>query len=270
MDPPKTPEEGYHFTEDMTDKAISWVRQQKALMADKPFFMYFAPGAAHAPHHVPKEWADKYKGEFDQGWDKLREEILARQKSLGVIPQNAELTARPKEIQAWDELHPKMKPMLARQMEVFAGFMEYTDHHAGRLIDTLKDLQILDDTLIYLIIGDNGASDEGTPNGTFSELLVGNGFAALETPEFLIGQIDKFGTPEAYNHYAVGGACHGYPISVDQAGGVALGRDAQWDDRPLAPGHQGERRDPFAVLPRDRRRPNHTRSGRPAAADDRE
>ena len=107
MDPPKTAEEGYHFTEDMTDKAISWVRQQKALMADKPFFMYFAPGACHAPHHVPKEWADKYKGKFDQGWDKLREEILARQKSLGVVPQNAELTTRPKEIQAWDERRPE-------------------------------------------------------------------------------------------------------------------------------------------------------------------
>ena len=129
----------------------------------------------HAPHHVPKEWADKYKGEFDQGWDKLREEILARQKSLGVIPQNAELTARPKEIQAWDEVDPKMKPVLARQMEVYAGFMEHTDHHVGRLIDTLKDLQILDDTLIYVIIGDNGASAEGTPNGTFNELLVLNG-----------------------------------------------------------------------------------------------
>ena len=206
IEPPKTAEEGYHFTDDMTDKAISWVRQQKALMADKPFFMYFAPGACHAPHHVPKEWADKYKGKFEQGWDKLREEILARQKSLGVVPQNAELTTRPKEIQAWDDVDPKMKPVLARQMELYAGFLEHTDHHVGRLIDTLEDLRILDDTLIYMIIGDNGASAEGTPNGTFSELLVGNGFAALETPEFLMEHIDKFGSPEAYNHYAVGWA----------------------------------------------------------------
>ena len=148
VEPPKTAEEGYHFTEDMTDKAISWVRQQKALMADKPFFVYFAPGACHAPHHVPKDWADKYKGKFDQGWDKLREESLARQKKLGVVPQTAELTKRPKEIQSWDEVDPKMKPVLARQMEVYAGFLEHTDHHVGRLIDTLEDLKILDDTLI--------------------------------------------------------------------------------------------------------------------------
>jgi arylsulfatase A-like enzyme len=206
VEQPKTAEEGYHFTEDMTDKAIAWVQQQKALMADKPFFMYFAPGACHAPHHVPKEWADKYKGKFDQGWDKLRQEILVRQKSLGVIPQNAELTARPQEIEAWDEVDPKMKPILARQMEVYAGFLEHTDHHVGRLIDTLKDLQILDDTLIYIIIGDNGGSAEGTPNGTFNELIMINGVTGVETPEFLAARIDKFGTPEAYNHYAVGWA----------------------------------------------------------------
>jgi arylsulfatase len=206
IEPPKTAEEGYHFTEDMTDKAISWMRQQKALMGDKPFFMYFAPGACHAPHHVPKEWADKYKGKFDQGWDKLREEVLVRQKKLGVVPQNAELTKRPTEIQAWGEVDPKMKPVLARQMEVYAGFLEHTDHHVGRLIDTLKDLQILDDTLIYVIIGDNGASAEGTLNGTFNEMLMLNGITGVETPEFLTERIDKFGSPEAYNHYAVGWA----------------------------------------------------------------
>jgi arylsulfatase len=206
IEPPKTAEEGYHFTEDMTDKAIAWVRQQKALMADKPFFMYFAPGACHAPHHVPKEWADKYKGKFDQGWDKLREEILAQQKSLGVVPQYAELTKRPDDIRAWDEVDPKMKPVLAREMEVYAGFLEHTDHHIGRLIDTLKDLQILDDTVIYVIIGDNGASAEGTPNGSFNEIIMVNGAAALETPEFMMERIDKFGSPEAYNHYAVGWA----------------------------------------------------------------
>jgi arylsulfatase A-like enzyme len=206
MEPPKTAEEGYHFTEDMTDKAIAWVRQQKALMADKPFFMYFAPGACHAPHHVPKEWADKYKGKFDQGWDKLREQILARQKSLGVVPQNAELTRRPEEIQAWNEVDPKMKTVLARQMEVYAGFLEHTDHHVGRLLAALTDLHILDDALIYIIIGDNGASAEGTLNGTFNEMLMLNGVTGIETPEFLMERIDKFGSPEAYNHYAVGWA----------------------------------------------------------------
>jgi arylsulfatase A-like enzyme len=206
VEQPKTAEEGYHFTEDMTDKAISWMRQQKALMGDKPFFMYFAPGACHAPHHVPKEWADKYKGKFDQGWDKLREESLARQKKLGVVPQNADLTKRPAEIPAWNDVDPKMKPVLARQMEVYAGFLEHTDHHVGRLIDTLKDLQVLDDTLIYVIVGDNGASAEGTLNGTFNELLMLNGITGIETPEFLAQRIDKFGSPESYNHYAVGWA----------------------------------------------------------------
>ena len=206
IDPPKTAEEGYHFTEDMTDKAVSWIRQQKALMADKPFFVYFAPGACHAPHSVPKEWADKYKGKFNQGWDKLREETFARQKKMGVIPQNAELTQRPKEIPAWDEVDPKMKPVLAREMEVYAGFLEHTDHHIWRLFNTLQDLGILNDTLIYVIVGDNGASAEGTPNGTFNELLTLNGIHGVETPEFLTERIDKFGGPEAYNHYAVGWA----------------------------------------------------------------
>src|SRR5271168_2187922 len=133
-----TPEEGYHLMEDMTDKAINWIGQQKALIPDKPFFVYFAPGATHAPHHVPKEWADKYKGKFDQGWDKLREETYARQKKLGVIPQECELTLRHKEIPAWDEMPAALKPVLIREMEVYAGFLEYTDHHIGRLVDTLK------------------------------------------------------------------------------------------------------------------------------------
>ncbi len=206
VEPGKTPEEGYHFMEDMTDKAINWVRQQKALMPDKPFFVYFAPGATHAPHHVPQEWAAKYKGQFDGGWDELREEIFARQKKLGVIPANCELTARHAEIPAWDEMPAEMKPILTRQMEIYAGFLEYCDYHLGRLVDTLQDLGVLDDTLIYYIIGDNGASAEGTLNGTFNETFIFNGMAALETPEFLKAHIDKFGGPEAYNHYAVGWA----------------------------------------------------------------
>ena len=202
----QTPEEGYHFTEDMTDKAITWIRQQKALMPDKPFFVYFAPGATHAPHHVPTEWSDKYKGRFDQGWDALREEILARQKELGVVPPETELTERHEEIPAWDDMPDEMKPVLARQMEVYAGFLEHTDHHVGRLVDALEDLGVLEDTLVYYIIGDNGASAEGTVNGTFNETFIFNGAAALETPEFVASRIDEFGTPTAYNHYAVGWA----------------------------------------------------------------
>ena len=206
IEPDKTPEEGYHFTEDMTDKAITWVRQQKSLMPDKPFFMYYAPGATHAPHHVPKEWSDKYKGRFDEGWDALREEILARQKDLGVVPSDTELTARHEEIPAWEDMPDEMKPVLARQMEVYAGFLEHTDQHIGRLVDALDDLGVLEDTLVYYIIGDNGASAEGTINGTFNEMFMFNGADALETPEYVTAHVDELGTPTAYNHYAVGWA----------------------------------------------------------------
>ncbi len=206
IEPVIVPGEEYHFTEDMTDRTIEWIRQQKALMADKPFFVYYAPGATHAPHHVPPEWSDKYKGTFDDGWDALRERSLARQKELGVVPADAELTPRPAEIPAWDEIADDLKPVLARQMEVYAGFMEHTDHHVGRLIDALEEIGILDDTLVYVMIGDNGASAEGTPQGCFNELIVLNGAGGLETTEFMASKIDLFGTPQAYNHYAVGWA----------------------------------------------------------------
>jgi arylsulfatase A-like enzyme len=202
----KMPEEGYHFTEDMTDKAIKWVRQQKALMPDKPFFMYYAPGATHAPHHVPTEWADKYKGKFDQGYEKLREETLARQKALGVVPPDCELTPWNEDVPRWEEITDDMKPVLARQMEVYAGFLEHTDYHIGRIVDALEDLEVLDDTLIYYIIGDNGASAEGTFTGAFQELTFHNGRPDLEAPEIVKAHIDDLGTPRAYNHYAVGWA----------------------------------------------------------------
>ena len=202
----RTPEEGYNLVEDMTDKAMAWISQQKSLAADRPFFVYFAPGATHAPHHPPKEWADKYKGKFDQGWDKLREETIARQEKLGVIPTDCQLTARHKEIPAWNDMPEALKPVLRREMEVYAGFMEYTDYHVGRLLDGLKKLDILDDTLVFYIIGDNGASAEGTLNGTFNEMLNFNGMSAIETPEFLQARIDKWGGPESYPHYAVGWA----------------------------------------------------------------
>ena len=204
VEPPADP--SYHFTVDMTDRAIEWIGQQRVLMPDKPFFVYFAPGATHAPHHVPKEWADKYKGKFDQGWDKLREEIFARQKQLGVIPKDAELTKRPAEIPAWDAIDPKMKQVLAREMEVYAGFMEHTDYHVGRLIDAIDKLEQLDNTLLFFIVGDNGASAEGTVNGTFNEMFTLNGVTSVETPEFLLERVKDFGGPEAYNHYAVGWA----------------------------------------------------------------
>ena len=206
IEPPSTPEEGYHFTEDMAEKATKWIRQQKALMPDKPFFVYWAPGATHAPHHVRPEWSDKYKGKFSQGWDKLREQTLARQKELGAVPQEAELTERSKGIPAWDEMPDELKPILERQIEIYSGFLEHTDMQVGKLIDTLEDLEILDNTLIYYILGDNGASAEGSLQGTFNEYIVLNGFSDLETPEFLMENIELFGGPESYNHFAVGWA----------------------------------------------------------------
>ncbi|MFF1633836.1 sulfatase-like hydrolase/transferase [Leifsonia sp. NPDC058248] len=206
VEPPATPEEGYHLTEDLADHAITWIRTQKALMPEKPFFVYFAPGATHAPHHVPKEWADKYAGRFADGWDAQREKTFARQKELGIIPADAELTARHTEIPAWDDMPDDLKPVLEREMEVYAGFMEHTDHHIGRVIDTISDLGILDNTIIYYIIGDNGASAEGTLNGAFNEMANFNGMAALETPEYLRSKLDEFGSPTSYNHYAVGWA----------------------------------------------------------------
>jgi arylsulfatase A-like enzyme len=206
IEPPATAEEGYHLTEDLADKAASWIRQQKALMPDKPFFVYFAPGATHAPHHVPKEWVDRYAGAFDDGWDVQRERTFARQKELGVIPADADLTARHGEIPAWDDMPAELRPVLAREMEVYAGFLEHTDHHVGRVIDAIEDLGVLDDTLIIYIIGDNGASAEGTLNGAFNEMANFNGMAALETPEFMLSKMDEFGSPSSYNHYAVGWA----------------------------------------------------------------
>jgi arylsulfatase A-like enzyme len=206
VEPPKSPEEGYHLTEDLVDHAATWVRTQKALMPDKPFFMYFAPGAVHAPHHVPKEWIEKYKGKFAHGWDKQRELTFARQKELGVIPAEADLTPRHKEIPAWADMPEELKPVLEREMEVYAGFLAHTDHHIGRLVDAIEELGALEDTLIYVIIGDNGASAEGTHQGTYNEMINFNAMPELETPEFMLERLDKFGGTDSYNHYAVGWA----------------------------------------------------------------
>jgi arylsulfatase A-like enzyme len=204
IEPPKTPAQGYHLTEDLTDKAISWVSQQKALLPDKPFFMYFAPGATHAPHQVPAEWIEKYRGKFAHGWDKQREITFERQKELGVIAADSVLTPRHAEIPAWDDMDPALKPALEREMEVYAAFLEHTDHHVGRLLDALGP--VLDDTLVYVIIGDNGASAEGTLQGAFNEMANFNGMADLETPEFLVSKLDEFGGEGSYGHYAVGWA----------------------------------------------------------------
>jgi arylsulfatase A-like enzyme len=242
VEPWGTPEEGYHLTEDLTDKAIAWVRQQKALTPDKPFFAYFAPGATHAPHHVPKEWADRYRGRFDHGWDRQREQTFARQKELGVVPSDAELTRRHEEIPAWDDMDEELKPILARQMENYAGFLEHADHHVGRLIDAIAELGILDDTLVFLIIGDNGASAEGTPQGTFNEMISLNGMGAWETPEFMAERLDQWGGPESAPHYAVGWAhamCAPYQWTKQVAshwGGTRNGTIVCWPAKIQAKG----------------------------------
>lgn len=234
VEPPRTPEQGYTLTADLADHAITWVRQQKALAPDKPFFMYFAPGATHAPHHVPKEWSDKYRGQFEDGWDVLREKIFTRQKQLGVIPADAEITPRPAAIPGWEDMPDELRPVLSRQMEIYAGFLEQTDHEVGRVVDAIADLGVLDDTLIYYIIGDNGASAEGTPNGCFNEMCTLNGMGGIETTEFLMSKIDDFGTPDAYNHYAVGWAhalCTPYQWTKQIAshwGGTRNGTIVHW------------------------------------------
>ena len=206
VDPDKTPEEGYTLNDDLSNRVCTYIRQQKVLMPDKPFFVYYAPGATHAPHHVPKEWSDKYKGKFDKGWDVLREETFARQKKLGVIPKDAKITERPEIIPAWNDIEDILKPVLSREMEIYAGFMEQTDHCMGNVVDTLEDLGILDNTLIFYLIGDNGASAEGTLHGCFNEIAMLNTMPGIETTEYLLDRIKDFGTTKAYNHYAVGWA----------------------------------------------------------------
>jgi arylsulfatase A-like enzyme len=195
---------GYNFTDDMTDKAITWMRQERALTPDRPFLMYWAPGAVHGPHHVTKEWADKYKGKFDEGWDVMRERIFARQKALGWIPANTELTPRPTTLPAWKDIPEDEKPFQRRLMEVFAGFVEQADTEAGRLIDALDELGIRDNTLILYIWSDNGASAEGQ-GGSISELLAQNGIQSTIKDHIRaldeLGGLDALGGPKVENMY---------------------------------------------------------------------
>ena len=201
VDPPKTPEEGYHLTEDLVDKSIAFIADAKQLAPDKPFFLYFATGAQHAPHQVPKEWADKYKGKFDDGWDKYREKVFAKQKKLGIIPKNTVLSRHDPDVQDWDKLPAAERKLYARMMEVFAGFLEHADHHIGRLLSFLKDLGELDNTLIMLI-SDNGASSEGGPTGSTNENKFFN-----NVPDDLkqnLAALNDLGGPKYFNHYAWG------------------------------------------------------------------
>lgn len=202
--PPKTPEEGYHFTADMTDEAIEWIRNTRAADRDKPWFCYFSTGAVHAPHHAPQEWRDKYKGKFDHGWDKQREITHAKQLEMGIIPEGTKLTPRPDSIPAWDDQPEEAKTVYKRLMETYAAFMAHTDHHIGRLIDSLEASGELDNTLVFYIVGDNGASAEGGLEGTFSELasLLGIQLGLQST----INRLDEIGGPTSEPHVPVGWA----------------------------------------------------------------
>jgi arylsulfatase len=235
VEPPRTPEEGYHLSEDLADDAIRWLRQHKAFRADAPFFLYWASGAIHGPHHVHKEWADKYKGKFDDGWDAYRERVFTRAKDKGWIPQDAQLTPRHPTMTAWADIPEDEKPFQRRLMEVAAGYAEHVDVQAGRLVDELEALGYGDNTLIFYIWGDNGSSSEGQ-NGTVSELLAQNGIpttvkqhiAALDT----LGGLDVLGSPLTDNQYHAGWAWAG---------------STPYKGTKLVASHLGGTRNPMAV-----------------------
>jgi arylsulfatase A-like enzyme len=247
VEPPHDPD--YHFTADMTNQTIAWMQAQHSLTPDKPFFIYFAPGAVHAPHHVPKEYIERYKGKFDQGWDALQQETFARQKQMGIIPANAELTKRPKEIPSWDSQTPDQKKLEARQMETFAGFAEHTDEHIGRLVDALQEAGVLDNTLFIYVIGDNGASAEGGPEGAYNEIMALNGIAS--TAAINMPHLDNWGDASTFPHYAIGWAWAGdAPFQwtkqiASHYGGTTNGVVIHWPARIKA---KGEIRSQFTYV----------------------
>jgi arylsulfatase A-like enzyme len=238
VEPPHDP--SYHFTVDMTNQAIAWMQAQHSLTPDKPFFVYFAPGAVHAPHHVPKEYIDRYNGKFAQGWDVLREEVFARQKQMGVIPANAQLTKRPNEIPSWDSQTPDQKKLEARQMETFAGFCEHTDEQIGRLVEALRAMGSFDNTLFFYIVGDNGASAEGGPEGAYNEMMALNGI--INTAAINMPHLAEWGGPKTFPHYAIGWAWAGdtpFPWTKQIAshyGGTTNGVVIHWPARIKARG----------------------------------
>src|SRR3954454_15773697 len=220
VEQPRSPEEGYHLTEDLTDKALEFIRDAQAVAPDKPFFLYYCPGACHAPHHAPKEWIEKYRGKFDMGYEAYREQVYERQKRMGVITDKAELSPINPYIDAtsadgkgwpeldtvrpWDSLSDDEKRLFCRMAEVYAGFLSHADHEIGRLLDYLDESGQLDNTLIVLV-SDNGASGEGGPSGSVNENKLFNGLP--DTIEEALPFIDELGGPRTYNHYPTGWAC---------------------------------------------------------------
>ena len=196
----------YHFTTDMTTEAIEWVKFQQAMTPEKPFFIYYATGAVHAPHHAPKEWIEKYDGKFDKGWLSYREETFARQKAMGVIPKNTRLAPMPEDIKEWKALSDQERELYALQMEAFAGFTEHTDHEVGRLVDAIDEIGVLDNTLFIYIMGDNGSSGEGGLTGTYNELIHLNGIFDAETTEGMLAKADDWGGPNSFPHFSAGWA----------------------------------------------------------------
>src|SRR5690349_10686347 len=196
---PASDDPDYHLTEDLADRAIDWVRKVKSIAPDKPFFLYVAPGATHAPHQVPQDWIDRFAGQFDEGWDAYREQTLQRQKELGVVPADTELTTRSAGLPSWDELGDDQRRLYARMMEVFAAYGAHADHHMGRVIDAVKALPDADNTLIIYIAGDNGSSAEGGLEGSLCENLYFNGFPERWQDNILA--IDELGGPKHFNHF---------------------------------------------------------------------
>jgi arylsulfatase A-like enzyme len=203
----------FYFPEAMTDQSIDWLHGVRGHDSEKPWFLYYSTGCSHAPHHVAKEWSDKYKGQFDQGWDQLREETFARQKALGVVPEDAQLTARDKDMPAWDSLSENSKRLFAHQMEVYAGYSENADFHVGRLLEAIEAMGELDDTLVIWIWGDNGASLEGTPTGTFNEGTMVNGLPLTDEQQMQLalkwGGLEAWGSEMMYPHYSTAWAWAG-------------------------------------------------------------
>ena len=236
-----------HFMADMADKSIAWMKHQKAMTPDKPFFVYFAPGAVHAPHHAPEEWIAKWKGKFDQGWDKIREETLQRQIAMGIVPKETQLAPKPQAIKDWENLSADEKALFTRQVETFAGFLDYTDHHIGRVIDAIGETGQLDNTLIFYIAGDNGTSAEGGMNGLFNEYTYFNG--VKEEVGDMLKLADQWGGPSTYPHMAAGWAvAFNSPFMwtkqvASNFGGTRVGMVAHW---PKGIQSKGEIREQFS------------------------
>jgi arylsulfatase len=235
----------YHVTEDLANRAIDWMRLQRSLRPEQPFLLYFAPGATHAPLHAPKEWIDRFEGRFDQGWDRMREEVFARQKGLGVIPSDAELTPRPPELRAWESLDLEEQSVASRLMEVYAGFLAHTDEQVGRLFDALEAMESFDNTLVFYVVGDNGGSGEGGGDyGTWNEM--GRIQGVIQTPAELMARLDEIGGTTSYPHYSAGW-------------GWATNTPFQWVKQVAS--HLGGTRNPMVVSwPKGIRRPGGLRS----------